>query len=373
VAVAHRLTELCPARYSVARFGDDEFVIVCPNTNADQARRLAERVRRAFDEPCDAGGWLIPVSLSIGIATTDDVALPDLLQSAERALTWAKASGSGRTEVHNQSMRGSTEGRLQLVSDLQNAIKTDALDVHYQPVVRTDGRMAGVEALLRWRLPRRGIVSPVHMVPLAVECGLMPALGALILNRACADIASLRHKDTSELHVAVNLSSRQLVDANIVDTVRNALSRSGLAAERLVLEVTETSVIENPETTSRHLHALKALGVKLALDDFGTGYSSLMHLRRFPIDIIKIDRSFIAGMHTNKHDFAIVASLTSLARTVGLDVVAEGVETVSQADTLRRLGCPFAQGYLWSPAVPANELAAIARRGLIAEPEALWA
>ncbi|MCU1675600.1 MAG: histidine kinase [Frankiales bacterium] len=367
VAIARRLTSLSPETCTVARVGDDEFVIVCPDTDAHEARRFADTVRKAFDDPCDAGGLLIPVSLSIGIATTDDVPAGDLLQSAERALTWAKSGGSGRTEVHNASMPHSTRGHLQLLTDLQQAIKAGQLAVHYQPIVQIDGHMTGVEALLRWRHPRHGAVAPAEIVPLAEDNGLMPALGEWILNRACADIAAIPSRHAAGLHVAVNLSARQLTDENIVDTVDRALRRSGLAPERLVLEVTETSVIEDPETTSRQLQALKDLGVRLALDDFGTGYSSLVHLRRFPIDIIKIDRSFVSGMGTNKHDFAIVASLTNLARTVGLIAVAEGVESSGQADTLRLLGASCAQGYLWSRAVPISQLAGIVRRDAIAE------
>jgi EAL domain-containing protein (putative c-di-GMP-specific phosphodiesterase class I) len=193
----------------------------------------------------------------------------------------------------------------------------------------------------------------------------MPALGAWILERACTDIARSPDPAVRALHVAVNLSTRQLADPAIVETVRGALARTGLPAGRLVLEVTETSVIANPEATSRQLHALKQLGVRLALDDFGTGYSSLVYVRRFPVDIIKIDRTFITGMTHNSDDCAIVASLISLAGAVGLEVVAEGVETADQADLLRRLGCTYAQGYLWSRAVPITELARLVRPGVL--------
>jgi EAL domain-containing protein (putative c-di-GMP-specific phosphodiesterase class I) len=333
--------------------------------NARQARRFAEDLRRAFDEPCDAGDTQVPVSLSIGIATTDDVSGVDLLTSAERALNWAKAGGSGRVETHNPTMRDATEGRLQLLTDLRQAISTGTLALHYQPIVQAQGRVVGVEALLRWSHPRHGAVSPAQVISLAEDNGLMPALGAWILNRACSDIADSPHAAAAALQVAVNLSTRELADPNIVETVQRALGRSQLPADRLILEVTETAVIADPETTSQRLHALKQLGVRLALDDFGTGYSSLVYVRRFPVDMIKIDRSFIAGMGTNNEDFAIVASLTNLAGAVGLDVVAEGVETPIQAETLRRLGCTYMQGFLWSPAVPLIELAALLQPGAI--------
>lgn len=357
LAVVDRLKANCRDSDTLARFGDDEFVLLRPGAAADQARRLAEDIRHSFEEPLDREAGPIPFSVSIGIATTAEVPASDLLQSADRALTCAKSSGRGRIEVHNRTMRCSTEGRLQLLTDLRQAIADDSLDVHYQPIVHTDGRFVGVEALLRWRHPQHGDVSPAHIVPLAEANGLMPTLGAWILDRACSDVASNRHAGIAGMHLAVNLSPRQVADPTIVDTVRAALRRSRLPAHRLVLEVTETSVIDNPEATSRQLRALKELGLRLALDDFGTGYSSLVHVRWFPVDIIKIDRTFIAGMLTNDHDLAIVASLTNLAAAVGLDVVAEGVETAEQADVLRRLGCTYTQGYHWSPAVPIDELA----------------
>jgi diguanylate cyclase (GGDEF)-like protein len=364
-AIADRLTATCEPTDVVARLGDDEFAVMRRDAGTAEARELAGEICRMLDEPCDVGGTRLAVRISIGVASTEDVAAADLLQSAERALHWAKAGGRGRVEVHDASMRGSTEGRLQLLADLRQAIETDTLAMHYQPSIQSDGGVVGVEALLRWEHPRLGNIPPSDIVPLAEDNGLMPALGAWILERACTDIARSPDPAVRALHVAVNLSTRQLADPAIVETVRGALVRTGLPAGRLVLEVTETSVIANPEATSRQLHALKLLGVRLALDDFGTGYSSLVYVRRFPIDIIKIDRTFITGMTHNSDDCAIVASLISLAGAVGLEVVAEGVETADQADLLRRLGCTYAQGYLWSKAVPVTELARIVRPGVL--------
>ncbi|MDX6216325.1 MAG: hypothetical protein QOG99_1909, partial [Frankiales bacterium] len=270
IAVAERLRTTCRAGDTAARFGDDEFVLLCPGANAGQACRLAEDIQRTFEEPLDSMAGPIPVSVSIGIATTDEVVASELVQSAGRALTHAKSGGRGGVELHDRTMRGSTAGRLQLLTDLRAAIKDGALAVHYQPVVHTDGRFVGVEALLRWTHPLHGEVAPSHLIPLAEANGLMPALGAWILDRACSDIAHHADPVVSGLRVAVNLSTRQLADPTIVQTVSAALNRSGLPADRLVLEVTETSVIADPETTSTQLQALKALGVMLALDDFGT-------------------------------------------------------------------------------------------------------
>jgi diguanylate cyclase (GGDEF)-like protein/PAS domain S-box-containing protein len=357
VAAAQRLRATCRPGDTVGRFGDDEFVLLCPGAKPDEACRLAEDIQRSFEEPLESKEGPIPVSVSIGVATTDEVAAGELIQSAGRALTHAKSSGRGGVELHDRTMRGSTAGRLQLLTDLRAAIKEGGLAVHYQPVVHTDGRFVGVEALLRWHHPQHGDVSPSYLIPLAESNGLMPALGAWILDRACSDIAHHPDPAVAGLHVAVNLSTRQLADPAIVPTVSAALRRSGLPADRLVLEVTETSVIANPETTSRQLQALKALGVRVALDDFGTGYSSLDYVRRFPVDLIKIDRSFVAGMETRSQDLAIVASVINLAATLGVHVVAEGVETAEQAEILRRLGCTYMQGFYWSRAVPIEHLA----------------
>jgi diguanylate cyclase (GGDEF)-like protein/PAS domain S-box-containing protein len=359
VAVADRLSATCRPSDTVARFGDDEFVVLCPDTNADQARHLSEVICRAFEQACVVDGAQIAISISIGVASTDEDLAADLLQAAERALHYAKARGRGRVEVHDRKMRRSTEGRLQILTDLRAAIDADDLALHYQPIVAGDGRVASVEALLRWNHPRHGAVSPADIIALAENNGLMSRLGRWILNRACSDIARSAEAAAAGLTVAVNLSARQMSDPNIITTVQRALRHSRLPAERLVLEVTETSVVANPETASKHLHALKGLGVRLALDDFGTGYSSLDYVRRFPVDTIKIDRSFIAGMTSSTEDFAIVASLTNLAATVGLEVIAEGVETDIQAESLRRLGCTYTQGFLWSPAVAITDLGAL--------------
>jgi diguanylate cyclase (GGDEF)-like protein/PAS domain S-box-containing protein len=357
VTVARRLEALCGEEDTVARFGDDEFVVVCPRTDSCAAQELADRICAAFAQPCEVGGAAITVGISIGVATTADAPPSELLQAADRALHRAKANGRGRVELHDPAMRCSTEGHLQLLADLRYAIDTDALDMHYQPIVHADGRVVGVEALLRWTHPRLGGVPPSDVIRLAEDNGLMPALGAWILHRSCADIAGM--PEAADLHVAVNLSTIQLADRSIVSTVAAALAATGLPADRLMLEVTETSVIADPEVTAPRLQELKDLGVRLALDDFGTGYSSLVHLRRFPIDTIKIDRSFVADMIGNGEDRAIVASLANLAAWVGLDVVAEGVECPDQAELLWRLGCTRGQGYLWSPAVAITDLASL--------------
>jgi diguanylate cyclase (GGDEF)-like protein len=362
--IAQRLRTVVRDGDTLARFGADEFVIVCPDADAYVALRIAESLQATFGDEFAIGGALVTLSLSIGISCTDKVSPSELLRASDRASRRAKANGRGRIEVHDPAVRRLAEGQLRLVTDLRAALRTDGLELHYQPIVHADGHVSGVEALLRWNHPELGAVSPVEAIAAAEDNGLMPELGEWILRRACIDVA--RIDGTHGLQVAVNLSTRHLIEAGVVGAVERALRLSGLAPERVTLEVTETSLLLDSAATLPTLQRFKALGVRIALDDFGTGYSSLSYLRDFPVDAIKIDRSFVAGMMNNRGDMAIVATLINLAATVDLDVVAEGVETADQAATIRRLGATYGQGYLWSPAVPLDALPPLLRAGRFA-------
>jgi diguanylate cyclase (GGDEF)-like protein/PAS domain S-box-containing protein len=359
--VAHRLRAVVRDGDTLARFGADEFVVVCPDADSYVALRIAESVQAAFADEFALGGGSLTLSMSIGIACTDKVSPAELLRAADRAARRAKTNGRGRIEVHDPAVRRLAHDQLRLVTDLRTALRTGGLELHYQPIVHADGRVCSVEALLRWNHPQLGAVSPVEAIAAAEDNGLMPALGEWILRRACVDIARL--EDTYGLQVAINLSTRHLTEAGVVGAVERALRLSGLAPERVTLEVTETSLLLDSAATLPTLQRFKALGVRIALDDFGTGYSSLSYLRDFPVDVIKIDRSFVSGMMSNRGDMAIVATLINLAATVDLDVVAEGVETADQAVTIRRLGATHGQGYLWSPAVPFEQLQPLLRTG----------
>ncbi|HET6818716.1 MAG TPA: EAL domain-containing protein [Mycobacteriales bacterium] len=352
--VARRLEAVCRDDDTLGRFGSDEFVVVCPGTDSYIGMRVAEAMRATFDEPFNIGDAEVTLSASVGVASTQKVGSDDLLRAADRAAQRAKLNGRSRIELHDPAIRRAEHSQLELVTALRTAIRTDQLALHYQPIVHADGHVAGVEALLRWTHPTLGTISPIEAVCAAEDHGVMPELGEWILRRACVDIAHLTQ--APQMHVAVNLSTRQLVDGAIVGSVQRALQASGLSPERLTLEVTETSLLVDTNATLAAMERLKALGVRIALDDFGTGYSSLSYLRAFPVDAIKIDRSFVAGMLTNRDDLAIVATLTNLAATVEMTVVAEGVETEEQAETIRRLGATYGQGFLWSPAVPLAEL-----------------
>jgi diguanylate cyclase (GGDEF)-like protein/PAS domain S-box-containing protein len=359
--VARRLEAVLRDGDTLARFGADEFVVVCPDADAYVGQRIAEALLATFADEFEVGGATVRLSVSIGVACVASVTPDDLLRAADRAAHRAKLNGGGRVEVHDPAVRRIGGGQLRLVSDLRAALRADELALHYQPIVHADGHVAAVEALLRWTHPELGPVSPMEAITAAEDNGLMPELGEWILRRACIDIARL--DDGDDLAVAVNLSTRHLSDAGVVGTVERALRASGLSASRLTLEVTETSLLLDAAATLPTLRQLKDLGVRIALDDFGTGYSSLSYLRDFPVDALKIDRSFVAGMMTNRGDLAIVATLINLAATVDLYVVAEGVETADQAATIRRLGAGYGQGYLWSPAVPLAELPALLRPG----------
>jgi EAL domain-containing protein (putative c-di-GMP-specific phosphodiesterase class I) len=300
------------------------------------------------------------VSCSIGVASTSEPDAVDVLAAANTALSRAKARGRARIEVHTGGMDAAAADQLSLATDLRLALDRDELELHYQPIVRLDtGHPVGVEALLRWEHPTRGPLSPETFIPLAEEAGLMPRLGAWSLRRACQEGAQCTDRSDGAWHLAVNLSARQLVNENFPRLVQDVLDESGFPAGRLVLEVTESAVLSDSEQVIETLAALRALGVRVAIDDFGTGYSSFTYLKQFPVDVLKIDRSFVSRLTIDEDDRAIVASLVSLAAAVGIEAVAEGVETVEQADALRALGCPLAQGFLWSAAVSSGDLAAV--------------
>jgi len=367
--VAARIANAVRDGDTVARFSGDEFVVLCPATRSSQAAELAAEICTAVGMPIEVGGTSLHVSASIGVASTPDTAVADLLAQAGRARDRAQELGRARVEVHDATKRASVDDRLRLLAELRAAIDRDELEMFYQPIVRlNDSSPAGVEALMRWNHRSLGAISPAEFIPLAESSGLMARLGAWGLRQSCADAAQQSSGQMANWHLAVNLSSSQLAESSLVQLVRGALADTGFPAHRLVLEVTETSVMTDSTNATSALRSLRELGVRVAVDQFGAGYSSMTYLRQFPVDIIKIDRSFVAGMAEDSDDLAIVASIVSLAAAVGVQAVAQGVETEEQADALRRLGCPLAQGFLWSQPVPAatltDALDAIAQGGL---------
>jgi diguanylate cyclase (GGDEF)-like protein/PAS domain S-box-containing protein len=360
-AVGVRLQRLVPPQHTVARIDGDQFAVLLVDTDVVTAQQVAASVAEGIARPFEINDQVHYVTVSIGIAPTPEATPNRALPGANLAMLAAKTRGRARIEVFDEDLNPATIDPIGLVADLHQALRQDQLTLHYQPVLDLDSRgCVGVEALVRWHHPTRGLLPPDAFVPLAQESNLIGDLGTWVMRRACLDAASWPAGPFGPLHVAVNVSARQLSDRHLVDMVDEALRDAGLAAERLVVEITETAAMDSKVVTV--LEGLRARGIRVALDDFGTGYGTLSHLKHLTLDQLKIDRSFVTDVVAGTADAAIVACLSSLAAGVRLDLVAEGVETREQAEVLHRLGCRYAQGYLWSPAVPADELTATIAR-----------
>ena len=358
VVLAERLQQAVRPGDTVARVGGDEFVVVCEDlADASGAERVAERVLIALGAPVDLAGRGHHVGVSIGIASVSDVSTTgeDVIRDADAAMYRAKQQGGDRFEVFGEALRSGSRALFELETELREAVEGDELVVHYQPIVTLSGEPVAVEALVRWRHPERGLIPPADFITLAEQTGLIVPIGARVLDAACAQLAEWRCQGPAlaRLQLSVNLSSRQITQPDVVEVVRDALARHQVPADALCLEITESMLMEDTASVAETLSALRGLGVKIAVDDFGTGYSSLLYLRRFPVDILKLDRGFVAGLGDDGPDQAIVASMVSLAHALGLVAVAEGVEDPRQLEALRALGCDLAQGFLWArPAAP---------------------
>ena len=352
VAVAERLRGCLRDEDTLARFGGDEFVVLLEDaTGGGVAVRLAERLLECLAPPFSLAGERVFVSASIGVALhapfssdRSDV----LLSRADAAMYEAKRRGKARYATYDPAIHARNHDRLRMINDLRVALEREEFLLHYQPKVdlRT-GDIVHIEALVRWRHPRRGLVLPAEFVPLAEETGLIVPLGRWVLEEACARIRRWQeiHPGAPALVANVNLSAEQFRQPNLAGEVAEALEHAGLAPACLELEITEGVLMEDAPTTGAVLEKLKALGIMVAIDDFGTGYSSLSYLKRFPVDTLKIDRAFIGGLGTDPEDEALVSGMIGLAHALGLAVVAEGVETERQVASLKKLGCGLAQGY----------------------------
>jgi diguanylate cyclase (GGDEF)-like protein/PAS domain S-box-containing protein len=340
--------------HTVGRLGGDEFIILLDDIkHASDATRVAERIGKELMSPFNITGQEVFTTASIGIAlSTTGYERPEaLLQDADTALNRAKMLGKARYEVYDAEMRASTVARLQLEAELRRAIEREEFQNYYQPIVSLDtGRIMGFEALVRWKHPTRGLVSPAEFIPIAEETGLILPLGQRVLREACRQMCVWqgRFPDYLPLIISVNISRRQFTQPDLIDQIIQILQETSLPAASLKLEITEGMVMADPASIVSQLSQLKSLGVKLSIDDFGTGYSSLSCLHRFPLDTLKIDRSFVCRMRVDEENREIVHTILTLAHNLGLDVTAEGVETVEQLDLLRTLGCEHGQGYYFS-------------------------
>ena len=364
VSVAERLRGCLRLSDTAARLGGDEFAILLEDVGVDgEAEAVADRILESLQQPFGRGDREIFISASVGIAfPTSGTTGDHLLSEADLAMYTAKRRGKGRRETYRADMHVEVADRLELESDLRHGLARGELVAHYQPIVslRT-GQMTGVEALVRWEHPTRGFLSPDTFIPLAEESGLVVELGRQMLLQACTQVQEwqVQHPSARTMSVSVNVSPRQLQDDTVLGHVHEALLMSGLPPASLVLEITETAMMQDTESTIDKLRALKGLGVRLAIDDFGTGYSSLSYLQRFPVDLLKIDRAFVstlAGGDAAADHRSLAATIVSLATTLRLQAVAEGVETEEQAVALAELGCDLAQGYYFARPSTAEDI-----------------
>ncbi|HEY5012473.1 MAG TPA: EAL domain-containing protein [Acidimicrobiia bacterium] len=373
VEASARLRAVVRETDTVARLGGDEFVVLCEDIeSAREATEVAQRVMDALEAPFMCGENPARVSASVGIVLSVDgnETADAVLKNADTAMYRAKASGGSGYELFDEAMQHWVATRLEVEVALRRAVAQGELRLHYQPVVVADtGQVSSFEALVRWERPGFGLVQPGEFITIAEETGLILEIGAWVLGEACREAAAWAVRwPARRIGIAVNISSRQIIKGNLVEEVTRALAGSGLDPTLLTLELTETTLIDDAMNAQPLLRALRELGVNLALDDFGTGYSSLTYLRTFPINVIKIDQSFVRSVGTDREDTAIVAAVVALARSLNLAVVAEGIETTEQLAALIELRCDHLQGYLFSHPKPVAELA-----GLVEGPPLLWA
>jgi diguanylate cyclase (GGDEF)-like protein len=344
---------------TVTRWGGDEFVILLDEVEDEaEAARVARRIFQALEVPMDVGGYRVQLDVSVGVAlgTEHDTDAEALVGRADTAMYRAKGQGKGRLAVFTRSMHEQARTRLELETDLHGALERGEFLLHYQPLVSLqDESVAGLEALLRWRHPRRGLLAPGDFVGVAEDTGTIVQLGAFALKEACRALADWRRRydGLDDLSMAVNVSARQLSREDFVELVAQVCGRFAIPSDRLHLEITETALVENAELASRSLDRLRSVGVQLSIDDFGTGYSSLDYLHRFPVDRLKIDRSFVEPLREGHRNSAIIRAVVALGRELGIRTVAEGVETERQRTIVRDVGCDYGQGHYFSrPLVP---------------------
>jgi diguanylate cyclase (GGDEF)-like protein len=364
---AERIVSVLRPSDTLARLGSDEFAVLLEDVRGlDDALGAAQRVREAFRDPFILKGSEVVVTASVGIALSTEATRDEaeLLRRADMAMYRVKQHGRDGCEFFDPAMDDQAAERLEMVNALRRAVERDELVVHYQPIVELEtGDVRAVEALLRWDRAGHGLVPPLEFIPLAEDTGVIVSLGEWVLNEACAEAQRWARSGVNQVAVTVNVSARQLLDPGFESAVAKALTFSGLKSSGLILEVTESSVIKNADMAVAKLDRISSTGVRIALDDFGEGYSSLSHLRELPIDILKIARPFVRELTEDDHDPALVRGIIELARSLGLRLVAEGIEYPEQAAVLRALDCQFGQGFLFARPMEAERLRALLTEG----------
>jgi diguanylate cyclase (GGDEF)-like protein/PAS domain S-box-containing protein len=361
VAIARRLEGCLHRGDMVSRLGGDEFTILLEDIHdVSEATLVADRIHSELAKPFSLTGQEVFTSVSIGIAlSTTDIERPDdLLRGADIAMYRAKAQGKSCHEVFDTEMHTHVVSLLQLENDLRRAVERQEFILHYQPIVSlSSGKIAGFEALVRWIHPEQGLIAPTKFIPLAEETGLIVPLGQWVLREACRQLRQwqIQFPQYAPLNISVNLSSRQFSQTGLLESIADTLAETGLSPSALKLEITESAIMENTEAALAMLLQIKEMGIQLSVDDFGTGYSSLGYLYRFPMDVLKIDQSFVSRVDVDGEKLELVRTITTLAWNLGMDVVAEGVETTKQLAQLKALKCEYGQGYLFSkPLAPAD-------------------
>ena len=359
-ATAQRLSSCLRAQDTAARLGGDEFAILLEDLSSpDEAFEIAERLRRALEPPVVLNGRQIAASASLGVECPGPhAAADDVLGNADLAMYAAKDAGKGRVARFEPAMRAQLVERVELGAELALSLERDELFLEYQPLVELDTeRITGVEALVRWQHPTRGRLAPDRFIPLAESNGFIVALGRWVLETSCMQLRRLQDvAGDPDLQMSVNVSTRQLADPDLPRYVRAAVDAAGIDPTRLTLEITEHLLLDDGELMQRRLQALKEIGVHLAVDDFGTGYSALSYLRTFPIDVLKIDRSFVSGIDRDPERARLVRSIVEMGHTLCLSVVSEGIEEAGEAALMREFRSHYGQGYLFSRPVDATTL-----------------
>ncbi|MGZ4493507.1 MAG: putative bifunctional diguanylate cyclase/phosphodiesterase [Nocardioides sp.] len=379
VAVAERLRGALREGDTAARLGGDEFAVLMEDADVTVAREVAGRILEQLAEPVqvDGNGWSVRASIGIAEATPGVTSGEEALRNADVAMYWAKERGKSTVASYDAALHAASLDRMALHGELAAAIEQGQLVLHYQPTIDLDnGRVAGFEALVRWQHPERGLLYPVAFVPAAEQSGLVVPMGSWVLREACVAAASMQSA-TSTPTMSVNVSAQQLVRPGFLEEVEYSLERAGLPPERLVLEVTESVLLDDLASATVTLGSLRRLGVRIAIDDFGTGYSSLSYLSQLPVDILKVDKAFIDQVCTEEHAASVTLAILEMSRTMRLLTIAEGVETAEQAAWLKRMDCGRGQGYLWSRPVPLDEARALLARGSVdpdsdVDPSTLW-
>ena len=363
---AGRLTRVVRAEDTVARLGGDEFAIILPHVDKpEHAAGIAEKTLGALAEPTHIEGHAVGMRASIGVAISppDGIDAQTLLKNADAAMFRAKQAGRNRYAFYTAEMNARAVGQRDLQNRLSNALANDRFALHFQAKADVkSGRFTGCEALLRWIDAAPHAAGPVHFIPILEESGLIMPVGAWVVRTACRQIAEWKRAGLSPLPIAINVSAKQFHQGNLAATIENALTESAIDGSLLEIELTESTAMQNTAETIDALTRIKALGIKIAIDDFGTGYSSLNYLTRLPLDVLKIDRSFVTGLPDNRNDASIAKAIITMAHSLGLNVVAEGVEDQRQFDFLAQNDCDEVQGYLFSRPVSASELVRVLPR-----------